>query len=68
MVRHAEHPPLHDPRLCRLCDEIGARIERSLTLDRHGRPFTLDPRGSLANLLAEQGIFVLSGAGADPPG
>jgi methionine biosynthesis protein MetW len=44
-----------------MCDEIGTRIERSLTLDRHGRPFTLDPRGSLANLLAEQGVFVLSG-------
>jgi methionine biosynthesis protein MetW len=44
-----------------LCDEIGARIERSQTLDRHGRPFALDPRGSLANLLAEQGVFVLSG-------
>jgi methionine biosynthesis protein MetW len=44
-----------------LCDAIGARIERSQTLDRHGRPFALDPRGSLANLLAEQGVFVLSG-------
>ncbi len=44
-----------------LCDEFGARIERSLTLDRHGTPFTLNPRGSLANLLAEQGVFVLSG-------
>jgi methionine biosynthesis protein MetW len=44
-----------------LCDELGTRIERSLTLDRHGRPFALDPRGSLANLLAEQGMFVLSG-------
>ena len=44
-----------------LCDEVGARVERSLTLDRHGRPFALDPRGSLANLLAEQGMFVLSG-------
>ena len=43
-----------------LCDEVGARIERSQTLDRHGRPFALDPRGSLANLLAEQGVFVLS--------
>jgi len=49
-----------------LCDELGARIERSLTLDRHGRPYTLDPRGSLANLLAEQGIFVLSGRGGKP--
>ena len=45
----------------RLCDEIGTRIERSVTLDRHGRPFSLDPRGGLANLLAEQGMFVLSG-------
>jgi methionine biosynthesis protein MetW len=44
-----------------LCDELGARVERSLTLDRHGRPFALDPRGSLANMLAEQGMFVLSG-------
>jgi methionine biosynthesis protein MetW len=50
-----------------LCDELGARVERSLTLDRHGRPFALDPRGSLANLLAEQGMFVLSGR-RDRPG
>ncbi|HEX3536460.1 MAG TPA: methionine biosynthesis protein MetW [Stellaceae bacterium] len=45
----------------RLCDEIGVRIEKSVTLDRHGRPFSLDPRGGLANLLAEQGVFMLSG-------
>ena len=44
-----------------LCDEIGTTIERSVTLDRHGRPFALDPRGGLANMLAEQGVFVLSG-------
>lgn len=44
-----------------LCDEIGARIERSVTLDRHGEPYQLSPRGSLANLLAEQSVFVLSG-------
>lgn len=44
-----------------LLDELGARIERSVTLDRHGRPFSLDPRRSLANLLAEQGVFVLCG-------
>jgi len=43
-----------------MCDEIGVRVERSVTLDRHGRPYSLDPRGSLANLLAEQGVFVLS--------
>jgi methionine biosynthesis protein MetW len=50
-----------------LCDEMKIRIERSVTLDRHGRPYALDPRGSLANLLAEQGIFVLSGD-PDQPG
>ena len=43
-----------------MCDEIGVRVERSVTLDRHGQPYSLDPRGSLANLLAEQGVFVLS--------
>jgi len=47
-----------------LCDEMAIRIERSVTLDRHGQPFTLDPRGSLANLLAEQGVFVLTGGAA----
>jgi len=45
-----------------LCDEIGVRVERSITLDRLGQPYSLDPRGSLANLLAEQGIFVLCGS------
>lgn len=44
-----------------LCDATGVSIERSVTLDRHGRPFSLDPRGSLANMLAEQGMFVLRG-------
>src|SRR5438067_4613566 len=48
-----------------LCDAIGVRIERSLTLDRHGRPFALNPRGGLANLLAEQAVFVLSGKARD---
>jgi methionine biosynthesis protein MetW len=48
-----------------LCDEIGVGVVRSATLDRHGQPYSLDPRGSLANLLAEQGIFVLCGS-ADP--
>jgi methionine biosynthesis protein MetW len=51
-----------------LCDEIGVRVDRSVTLDRHGQPYSLDPRGSLANLLAEQGIFVLCGSdGQYPP-
>jgi methionine biosynthesis protein MetW len=42
-----------------LCEEIGVKIEKSVALDRHGRPYALDPRGSLANLLAEQGVYVL---------
>jgi methionine biosynthesis protein MetW len=45
-----------------LCDEIGVGVERSVTLDRHGRPYSLDPHGSLANLLAEQSVFVLAGS------
>lgn len=44
----------------RLCAEMSVRIEKSVALDRYGRPYMLDPRGSLANLLAEQGVFVLS--------
>jgi methionine biosynthesis protein MetW len=48
-----------------LCDEIGVWIERSVTLDRHGGPYSLAPRGGLANLLAEQGIFVLRGSRKD---
>jgi methionine biosynthesis protein MetW len=43
-----------------LCDQIGVRIEKSVTLDRYGQPFTLNPSGSLANLLSEQGVFVLT--------
>ena len=50
-----------------LCDEIGVRVDRSVTLDRHGQPYSLDPRGSLANLLAEQGIFVLCGSDDQQP-
>jgi methionine biosynthesis protein MetW len=44
-----------------LCDEIGVRVERAVTLDRFGRPYALNPHGRLANLLGEQGVFVLSG-------
>jgi methionine biosynthesis protein MetW len=44
-----------------LCEDIGVKVERSITLDRHGRPYALAPHGSLANLMAEQGVFVLSG-------
>ena len=43
-----------------LCDEDGIAIERSITLDGQGRPFTLNPAGGPANLLAAQGLFLLS--------
>jgi methionine biosynthesis protein MetW len=43
-----------------LCDELGVTVERSVTLDRFGRPYALHPHSGLANLLAEQGVFVLS--------
>ena len=47
-----------------LCDELGIRVERGVTLDRLGRPYALGPHGRLANLLGEQGVFVLAGRGA----
>ena len=46
-----------------LTSALGIAIEKSVTLDRFGRPFSLDPRGTLANVLAEQGLFVLSRRG-----
>ena len=45
-----------------LCAENGVIVERSVTLDRWGRPFSLNPEGRLANLLAEQALFLLSRA------
>jgi methionine biosynthesis protein MetW len=42
-----------------LCDAMNVTIERSLTLDRLGRPFRLNPRAGLANFLAEQALFLL---------
>jgi methionine biosynthesis protein MetW len=46
-----------------LCDELGISIERSVTLDRAGQPYRLNPRGALANLLAEQALFLLCRTG-----
>jgi len=57
-------PNIH---LCTLLDFVGLceaediTVERSVTLDGFGRPYRLNPQGSLANLLAEQGLFLLSG-------
>jgi methionine biosynthesis protein MetW len=42
-----------------LCEQLGVVIERSVTLDRFGLPYRLNPRGTLANLMAEQALFVL---------
>jgi methionine biosynthesis protein MetW len=59
-----ETPNIH---LCTICDfvmlccEIGVGIERSVALDRQGRPLGFAVRGRLANLLAEQSMFVLAG-------
>ena len=41
-----------------LTSALGVTIEKSVTLDHAGRPFSLDPRGNLANLLAAQGLFI----------
>ncbi len=46
-----------------LCEELGVVIERSVTLDRSGLPYRLNPRGRLANLMAEQALFLLRRAG-----
>jgi len=43
-----------------LCADEGIKVERSISLDGSGRPYRLDPSGALANLLAEQGLFLLS--------
>lgn len=68
------HHPWHETPNIHLCtirdfvalvEGIGARIERSIPLDRHGEPLSLNTRGRLANLLAEQGVFVLCGKGAN---
>jgi methionine biosynthesis protein MetW len=42
-----------------LCEEIGIVIERAMVLSARGRPRTLSAPGGLANLLGEQGLFVL---------
>jgi methionine biosynthesis protein MetW len=42
-----------------LCEELGITIERSVALDRNGMPYRLNPRGTLANWLAEQALFLL---------
>ena len=43
-----------------LCDDVGIAIERAMVLDARGHRWALRAPGPLANLLGEQGLFVLS--------
>jgi methionine biosynthesis protein MetW len=43
-----------------LCDDLGIVIEHGAVLDAQGRPRSLRAPGFLANLLGEQGLFVVS--------
>lgn len=42
-----------------LCSTAGIAIERATVINRRGRPLSADYRSGRANLLAEQGVFVL---------
>ncbi len=43
-----------------LARAMNLRVERGLALGGNGRPMNLDPTGALANLCAEQALFMLS--------
>ena len=43
-----------------LCEDVGIAIERAMVLDARGNRWALRAPGALANLLGEQGLFVLS--------
>lgn len=43
-----------------LARAMNLRVERGLALGGNGRPMKLDPTGALANLCAEQALFMLS--------
>ncbi|HSV27960.1 MAG TPA: methionine biosynthesis protein MetW, partial [Candidatus Omnitrophota bacterium] len=46
-----------------LCRDLNVRVERGIALDRDGRVLSYDGTSWRANLLAAQGVFVLSRAG-----
>ena len=48
-----------------LCRDLEIRIERRISVDKQGRRMNIVNDGSLANLFAEQGVFVLSRQGND---
>lgn len=43
-----------------LCEEMGIAIERRIWVDAEGNPARFSGKGRLANLLGEQGVFLLS--------
>lgn len=43
-----------------LAREMNLHVEQGLALNGDGRPIGLDPAGALANILAEQAVFLLS--------
>jgi methionine biosynthesis protein MetW len=45
-----------------LCRDLGVTVERAIALNRDGGVLPFDGRGTLANLFAAQGLFVLSRA------
>jgi methionine biosynthesis protein MetW len=47
----------------RLCNELGITIEKRVSVDRWGQKGAIGSSGLLANLLAEQGMFLLSKMG-----
>ena len=49
------------------CDEHGMRIVRALALDFEGRIKSMSATGRLANILGDQGVFLLSRDGEPTP-
>lgn len=49
-----------------LCGELGIRVEKGIALDRDGSVLPYDGSGWTANLLAAQGLFVLSRVNTQP--
>ncbi|WP_022719554.1 methionine biosynthesis protein MetW [Rhodopseudomonas sp. B29] len=50
-----------------LCEEIGAKIERSVALDSYGRPLRLNAPWWFWNMFGEQGVFLLTRAHKKSP-
>ncbi len=46
-----------------LCQDLGIKVERSIPLDRSGRTMAIPSCMGIANLFADQGLFILSREG-----